>query len=142
MNDLPITVRYAIRILIFLALSPGHPVSANSVARIIRIPPSQAAKVLHVLRWGGLTRSRRGAHGGYELQQDPEEIRVEQVLKLFLLPAEEEGTAVADDPFQRIWTQTKEQAHQELLQMSIVELSRRMPIPLGKQGMQAATRRL
>ena len=127
MNGLPITIRYAIKILIFLALTGGHSVSASELARLTRIPPSQVAKVLHVLRWGGLTRSRRGLHGGYELRMKPEEIRVEQVMKLFLPVGQEEQLAAADDPFLQIWTETEARSQQEWKQLTIAELSQRMP---------------
>lgn len=127
MNGLPITVRYAIKILIFLALTAGHSVSASELARLTRIPPSQVAKVLHALRWGGLARSRRGLHGGYELRLKPEEIRVEQVMKLFLPVEEEEHLDATDDPFLRVWTETEARSQQEWKQLTIAELSRRMP---------------
>ncbi|MBZ5700935.1 MAG: Rrf2 family transcriptional regulator [Acidobacteriia bacterium] len=127
MNGLPITIRYAIKILIFLSLTAGHSISASELARLTRIPPSQVAKVLHVLRWGGLTRSRRGLHGGYELRMSPEEIHVEQVMKLFLPVGEEKQANAADDPFLQIWTETEARSQQEWKQLTIAELSRRMP---------------
>ncbi|MBZ5541458.1 MAG: Rrf2 family transcriptional regulator [Acidobacteriia bacterium] len=127
MNGLPITVRYAIKILIFLALTAGHSISASELARLTRIPHSQVAKVLHALRWGGLTRSRRGLHGGYELRMNPEEIRVEQVMKLFLPVEEEPQPDAADDPFLQVWTETEARSQQEWKQLTIAELSRRMP---------------
>jgi len=127
LNGLPITVRYAIKILIFLALMAGHSVSASELSRLTRIPHSQVAKVLHALRWGGLARSRRGLHGGYELRMNPEEIRVEQVMKLFLPVEEEPQPDAADDPFLQVWTETEARSQQEWKQLTIAELSRRMP---------------
>jgi Rrf2 family protein len=133
LNELPVTIRYAIKILIFLALSPCHPVSAAAVAKGTRVPPSQAAKILHTLRWGGLTRSRRGASGGYELHRKPEEIRVEQVVNLFVLPPDEEDSYAADEPLQQIWKKAETQSQRELMQLTIAELCRRMPAPAGEQ---------
>lgn len=82
---------------------------------------------MHTLRWGGLTRSRRGSSGGYELHQNPEEIRVEQVVNLFALPPDEEESDAADEPLQEIWKKVETQSQRELMQLTIAELSRRMP---------------
>ena len=142
MNGLPITVRYAIKILIFLTLTAGHSISASELARLTRIPHSQVAKVLHALRWGGLTRSRRGLHGGYELRMNPEEIRVEQVMKLLLHGEKEPQPDAADDPFLQVWTETEARSQQEWKQLTIAELSRRMPPHAADWGKLAAGRQL
>lgn len=121
---LPKGAEYAIKILIFLALSSGRPVPAVEVARGVRIPPSQAAKILHFLRWARLTRSRRGARGGYLLRQAPEEIHLGQVIELFQLAPEDEASA-ALDPLLQVLAETSAQSEQEWQQLTIAELARR-----------------
>ncbi len=98
-------VEYAIKILICLALSLGHPTPARAVAQCIQIPLSQAAKILHFLSLRGLTRSRRGSNGGYSLRRSPEEIRVGQVVELFQPPSEEDFE-ISPDPLRQVWQQT------------------------------------
>lgn len=90
----------------------------------MRIPSSQAAKILHFLRWARLTRSRRGARGGYLLGQAPEEIHLGQVIELFQLAPEDEASA-ARDPLLRVLSETSAQSEQEWQQLTIAELARR-----------------
>ncbi len=121
---LPKAAEHAIKILICLALSTGRPIPAGEAARCVRIPPSQAAKILHFLRWAGLVRSRRGSRGGYLLKQCPEEIRVEQVIQLFSLAPDEE-TGSSADPLLEIFSQVSARSHEVWEQLTIAELARR-----------------
>ncbi len=121
---LPKAAEYAIKMLICLALSAGRPIPAREVARCVRIPPSQAAKILHFLRWVGLTGSRRGSSGGYLLTQRPEDIRVEQVVQFFRL-APDKDSDPASDPLQQIWSATAARSQHEWEQLTIAELARR-----------------
>src|SRR5574337_564283 len=93
---IPKAAEYAIKILICLALSGDEPVPAAKVAHRVGISPSQAAKILHFLRWARLARSRRGSRGGYSLRQRPEEIHVEQIVQLFRLSPDEDSESQAD----------------------------------------------
>jgi len=121
---LPKAVEYAIKILICLALSHRRPIPASAVAKCIRIPPSQAAKTLHLLSRAGLTRSRRGSNGGYWLRQSPEEIRVEQLMKLFQ-PVIDEDSDSSADPLLRIWSETSARYEKDWEQLTVAELARR-----------------
>lgn len=121
---LPKTVEYAIKILVCLTLSMGRPVSASEVARCVRIPPSQAAKVLHYLSWRGLTRSRRGSLGGYLLKEDPEQINLERVIQLFQASPDEDVNS-STDPLLQIWSQTFAHYQEDWQQLTIAELARR-----------------
>jgi Rrf2 family protein len=120
----PKAVEYALKALICLTLSEGKRVSACDVARLVGIPTSQAAKTLHFLNWAGITRSRRGSKGGYELERAPEEIRLGQVLKLFQPVGDELAKSIAD-PLLRIWLDTSSECERNWEQLTISELARR-----------------
>lgn len=120
----PKAAEYAIKILICLALSTGRPIPAGEAARCVRIPPSQAAKILHFLRWARMVRSRRGSSGGYLLKQCPDEIRVEQVTQLFSLTPDEE-TSSSEDPLLGIFSQVSARSQKVWEQLTIAELARR-----------------
>jgi Rrf2 family protein len=121
---LPKAVEYAIKVLTCLAVSAGRAVSASEAARCVRIPPSQAAKTLHFLSWAGLTRSRRGPKGGYLLGKRPEEIRLEQVMRLYQPAAQQEVEGPAD-PILQVWSETSGSGEQAWEQLTIAELARR-----------------
>ena len=121
---LPKGVEYAVKLLICLAFFSGRPVTAAQAARCVRIPPSQAAKMLHFLSWGGFTRSRRGSKGGYLLRMRPEEIRVAQVMSLFR-PASEQDTDASADPILQVWSEASESGERAWEQLTIAELARR-----------------
>lgn len=70
---------YALRTLIYLAGRPGR-TSAAAVAKFFRISRDHVAKVIQSLARLGYVRSIRGAGGGIELRQPPDEIRVGQVI--------------------------------------------------------------
>ena len=58
---------------------------------------------------------------------------MEQVVNLFLLLPAEEDSNVADEPLQQIWKKVETQSQQELMQITIAELCRRMPGQTGDQ---------
>ncbi len=121
---LPKGVEYAVKLLVCLAFFSGRPVTAGEAARCVRIPPSQAAKLLHFLSWGGFARSRRGSKGGYLLRIRPEEIRVAQVMSLFW-PAFEQDADASADPILQVWSEASEPGERAWEQLTIAELARR-----------------
>ena len=122
---LPKTIEYALKILVFLTIFAGRPVSASTVAQRARIPGSQASKILNYLKVRGLTRSRRGSQGGYELRADPEEIRVEKVVELFQ-PVPEVDPTAPTDPLLKVWSETAGRHWKETGHLTIAELARRI----------------
>jgi len=58
------------------AAAEPPPVSVQAVAEAEGLSPEYAAKLLRMLRLGGLVRSTRGAAGGYRLARPAGEIRV------------------------------------------------------------------
>jgi Rrf2 family protein len=68
---------YGLRCLLQVALSEeDQPVQIAEIASREGLSPEYAAKLLRVLRQGGLVRSVRGAGGGYVLARPAEEISV------------------------------------------------------------------
>ncbi len=121
-GKLPRTVEYALKILICLTIFAGRPLPASAVATLARIPVSQASKVLNYLNLRGLTRSRRGSHGGYQLRTNPEGIYVKGVIELFQ-PVPEEDTAT--DPLSNVWSQMSARFWDDVENLTIAELARR-----------------
>jgi Rrf2 family cysteine metabolism transcriptional repressor len=55
----------------------------RELARRTAVPESVLEQVMPSMRSAGIVRSERGAHGGYRLNKGPEEITLEQVVRLF-----------------------------------------------------------
>ena len=101
---LPKRVHYALKGLCCLASAQG-PVRARELARCVRIPPAQAAKILYLLTWKGFVSSRRGSNGGFWLRVPPERIRVRDVMNFFLPPTER-AREQSRDPILALWHET------------------------------------
>jgi Rrf2 family protein len=121
---LPKAVEYAFKILVCLTLSGNCPQSATAIAKALRIPMTQAAKILHYLTLRGLTRSRRGANGGYLLRVPPGEIRLQRVWELFR-PTPEETPSLSPDPLHEVWQEISVQAWKNWAEYTVAELARR-----------------
>ena len=65
------TIEYALRAVVCLARNPGQPQVTRNIAATMSVPPSYMAKVLQALVRGGIVRSTRGLHGGFELSKEP-----------------------------------------------------------------------
>ncbi len=64
---------------------------------------------------------------------------MEQVVNLFVLPPDEEDSNAADEPLQQIWKKAETQSQRELMQLTIAELCRRMPVQAGEQSIHGTT---
>jgi Rrf2 family protein len=74
---------YGIRCLIRVARHRGEePLPLAAVADSEGLSPENAAKILGLLRRGGLVASIRGAHGGYRLARPASEVSMWEVLTL------------------------------------------------------------
>ena len=73
--------RYAIQLMLELALQEYRNLSVKSVAEAQNISEKYLEQVIPLLVRGGFVRSVRGAQGGYVLQRDPEKISVGDVLR-------------------------------------------------------------
>ncbi len=73
--------RYAVRILVDIALNGGAPMSRRELAARQGIPPDYLAQILKPLRAAGLVAGVKGPGGGYALARDAAEIRIGEVLR-------------------------------------------------------------
>jgi Rrf2 family protein len=75
-------IDYGLRAMIYLASIPrGAVVPFREIGRQMDVPEDFLAKILKTLVDGGLVRSTRGPHGGYELAKAPEEISFLDVIE-------------------------------------------------------------
>jgi len=78
-------VDYAVRAMVAIAQAeasaPGLAVRREQVASGEHIPPSFFHDILRALRVGGLLRSTRGAHGGWNLVRPADTITVADVIR-------------------------------------------------------------
>lgn len=73
---------FGLRCMVQMAVQP-EPASATTVASIAAresLSPAYVAKLMRLLREGGLVRSTRGQKGGYALTRTPDHICVREVL--------------------------------------------------------------
>lgn len=75
--------RYAARILLALAeLQENELLTTTQLAHRTGITPQFIEQILKALKKGGLTQSTRGAAGGHALTRSPEEISLEEIVRL------------------------------------------------------------
>jgi Rrf2 family protein len=75
------TTEYALRAMVWLALSPDTLVSTGSLAEHTRVPEHYLAKVLQQLSSARLIKGRRGVGGGYMLARPAEQIAVSEIVR-------------------------------------------------------------
>ncbi len=73
--------RYALRILLDLALAQDEYVTVKAISQRQDISVKYMEQIISVLNKTGFVRSIRGAQGGYKLAKDPAEITVGMVLR-------------------------------------------------------------
>lgn len=74
---------YATRAVLALTLDGGGPLKLEELATRTGAPQSVLEQVMPTLRTAGVVRSERGPAGGYRLNNPPEEITLERVVRLF-----------------------------------------------------------
>ncbi|QDX82975.1 BadM/Rrf2 family transcriptional regulator [Denitratisoma sp. DHT3] len=72
---------YTLRVLMYLALEPGHLATIPEIAAAYGISENHLMKVVHQLAKSGVVTSIRGKGGGIRLARPPEEIRLGQVVR-------------------------------------------------------------
>lgn len=120
LTHVPKRLHYALRALCCLA-EAGQPVRAQELARRLRIPPAQSAKILYLLTWAGFVSSRRGSKGGFWLRRSPEHILIRDVVK-FLLPPAVRQRARRIDPVLKAWYETAGPSHQAFEGFTLTDL--------------------
>ncbi|HTS20955.1 MAG TPA: Rrf2 family transcriptional regulator [Casimicrobiaceae bacterium] len=72
---------YSLRVLIFLAATPGRRATIGEIARTFGISENHLMKVVHLLGREGLLVNTRGKGGGLELAVAPEKIGIGKVVR-------------------------------------------------------------
>lgn len=86
------TASYALRALSCLAsMSGSNAILGRELAELTGIPANYLAKILLILKRGGLVQATRGTGGGYRLDRQPENVTLMQIVELFDLPDEMSG---------------------------------------------------
>lgn len=127
---------YATRIVLALALEHDQPsVTAEELARRVAAPKSVVEQLMPPLRTSGIVRSERGAHGGYRLNKEPEEITLERVVRLFEGPLAPIGCATRSHPepcpmtigcsLREVWEDVRDRAIDLLAGVTFADLAAR-----------------
>lgn len=75
--------QYGVRALFELAMRPdSEPVPLREIAQRQGLPENYLEQLMAPLRKAGIVRSVRGAHGGYLLAKDPDDISVGDILRV------------------------------------------------------------
>jgi len=91
---------YGLRILLQIAKVPADDgLNISQISELERISPAYAAKLTRALRMAGFIKSIRGHKGGYVLAKQPQEIKINDVLRAM-------GGAIYDEKFCGLHTGT------------------------------------
>jgi len=74
--------RKPLRAVVFLGEQYGSPCTTRHIAEATQVPNGYLSKVLQALSRGGLVRSRRGLHGGFELERPPADVSLLDVVQV------------------------------------------------------------
>ena len=88
---------HAIRIMVYLALSPGRPITKVEIGDAENISPGYIQQLMGRLTNAGLVKSHRGKEGGFSLGRPADEITVKQVLGVTEGPFEISECATSPD---------------------------------------------
>jgi Rrf2 family protein len=72
---------YGVRLLVELGRQPGdEPISLKAISEAEGLPLAYLERIVALLKKAGLVESTRGAHGGYRLTREPQEIRMDEAV--------------------------------------------------------------
>ena len=135
---------YGVRVMAHLARSDaGKPISLGTIADAEGLPLAYLEHLVQRLRKAGLVESRRGAHGGYTLAREAEEISMAEVVRALegdIAPIEcitadpdgtlvcvregQEGTGAEPCPTKLLWTRVQGSIVRTLNEMTLADLAR------------------
>lgn len=92
-------IDYAFRIIAHLAANEGQVVGAPTIAEAMGVPSRFTLRILRKLNIAGLTKSRRGAKGGYSLNRPAESISLYDIILAIDGPIELNRCMHANDPY-------------------------------------------
>ncbi len=137
---------YGIRCLLQLGRKgPGGSVTIPEISRAERISKEYVAKLMRVLRKGGLVKSLRGQAGGYVLARPLEEIAVSEVLLVlggplydaaFCAQHEDDGTCsrTVDCSVRSLWNTLQEAVDEVLARKTLADLLHGLPQPAASDS--------
>ncbi|MCW6038238.1 Rrf2 family transcriptional regulator [Spirulina subsalsa FACHB-351] len=120
---------YSVKALLDLSLQPeDKPASVSAIAQRQDIPAAYLEKLLIELRRAGLVRSIRGAQGGYQLNQEPAQISLGQILaavgeSIDPLPRHTPDTSQAEDWVTfSLWQRLHDKLKEALYSITLADL--------------------
>ena len=134
---------YGVRVMAHLAKSDaGKPISLGSIADAEGLPLAYLEHLVQRLRKAGLVESRRGAHGGYTLAREAENITMAEVVRALegdIAPIEcisadpdgtlvcvregQEGAGTEPCPTKLLWTRVQGSIVRTLNEMTLADLA-------------------
>ncbi|MBP6745318.1 Rrf2 family transcriptional regulator [bacterium] len=75
------TTEYALRAVVFLAISDGQAHTTAQIADGTKVPTAYLSKVLQSLSRAGLVSSQRGLGGGFTLSVDPSDLSILEIIE-------------------------------------------------------------
>jgi len=91
------TSKYALRALLELAALPeGANMMGKDLSRLAEVPPNYLSKILWALGGEGIIEATRGVRGGYRLKQQPRDISLMDIVKLFDKPRSRQSCFLHD----------------------------------------------
>ncbi|MBX9678215.1 MAG: Rrf2 family transcriptional regulator [Gemmataceae bacterium] len=111
----------------------SHPTSLKSIAEKYGLSHPFLMQIFLQLKGGRFVRSIRGASGGYQLAENPENIRLSDIVELIDGPPRQ-TSALADLPqlglsqsLQKIWNDVTIAEHDALSEITLADVLRRVP---------------
>lgn len=124
---------YACKAVLELAVSfdEGRPVQISEIAEKQGIPIKFLEQILIILKQGGITKSKRGAVGGYFLARPPENITVADIIALTdgpfvhapCIPQKNDCKSSSDCLFYPLWEELEKNIAEILGKTNFKELS-------------------
>jgi Rrf2 family protein len=108
--------------------SEEKPVTIREIAKSHRIPESFLNRILLKLKGAGIVQSTRGSSGGYRLARPPEQIKLDEVLKIIdgCAFAEREPQGPAAHVLAEVWNQIRTSKVGILSGTSVAQLAERI----------------
>lgn len=126
--------RYGLRLMVDLAMKHGKgPIFLKDVSRSQEISEKYLSQIIIPLKTAGLVKSFRGAHGGYTLQREPDQINLFEIVSALegslnlveCVTNPSECKRISVCVTQDVWCQVARAMAQTLEGMTLADLVRR-----------------
>lgn len=125
--------RYGVRLMLNLANRYGEgPIYLREIADQEQISEKYLSQIIIPLRGGGLVHSTRGAHGGYALSKNPEEVTLKDIFDILegetclveCVKNPKSCERIASCPTWVIWTNLAEKINETLKGITLASLAK------------------